>query len=357
MTRSVYFTGGGSGGHVVPARTLITELTRSADYEVNYIGGAKGVEAEIMPPLVKRYYGISTGKLRRYFSVENFIDLLRVAKGIVQSLSILVKAPRDSLVFSFGGFVSIPPVLAAKVLGIEVFVHEQTTRAGLANKIAAKVATKVFLSFESSKIFYPPAKCIISGYPIRERIFNGPWSDFVSLDGESVNLSLKPTIFVTGGGNGAECLNRIVADNLERLLPKFQIVHQVGAAHIQKYKELKREGYYPVAFVGEEIIDLMKFSAVVVARAGAGTVSELIALGKRAIYIPLAIAQKNEQYHNAIAAKELNDSVVIEEKDLAGVDWPSLFSEVSDSKEGTRPVPNQAREILLESVKKRNWRQ
>lgn len=357
MTRTVYFTGGGSGGHVVPARTLISELGAEGDYEIYYIGGVKGIEAEIMPPLVNRYYGISTGKLRRYFSFENFVDLLRVLRGLFQSLTILIKAPRDSLVFSFGGFVSIPPVLAAKVLGLEVFVHEQTTRAGLANKIAAKVASKVFLSFESSKIFYPEAKCVLSGYPIRERIFKGPWHQQIKVASYDIDLAAKPTIFVTGGGNGAECLNRIIADNLDKLLSQFQIVHQVGAPHIEKYSKLERVGYYPVAFVSEEIIDLMKFSSVVVARAGAGTVSELMALGKKAIYIPLAIAQKNEQYHNAMAAKELNGSVVIEEKDLGSVDWPSLFSEVALSQEGAKPLPNEAREVLLGAVKKRSWRQ
>lgn len=357
MTRSVYFTGGGSGGHVVPARTLISELKEEGKYEINYIGGGKGIEAEIMPSLVKHYYGISTGKLRRYFSFENFVDLLRVGRGLLQSLSILIKAPRDSLVFSFGGFVSIPPVLAAKFLGLEVFVHEQTTRAGLANKIAAKVATKVFLSFESSKVFYPAAKCVLSGYPIRERIFKGPWHQKIKVSNFDIDLKAKPTIFVTGGGNGAECLNRIVAENLEQLLPHFQIIHQVGAPHIEKYSKLAREGYYPVAFVAEEIIDLMKFSSVVVARAGAGTVSELMALGKKAIYIPLAIAQKNEQFHNAMAAKELNGSVVIEEKDMNGVDWPALFLEVSGSQEGAKPLPNEARDILLGAIRKRNWRQ
>ncbi len=357
MTRSVYFTGGGSGGHVVPARTLISELASDQNFEIKYIGGIKGVESEIMPALVKRYYGISTGKLRRYFSLENFIDFLRVGKGIFQSLAILLKAPRDSLVFSFGGFVSIPPVLAAKVLGLEVYVHEQTTRAGLANKIAAKVATRVFLSFESSKVFYPASKCTLSGYPIRERIYKGPWNKVITLSSVQIDLETKPTIFITGGGNGAECLNRIVRDNLDSLLEKYQIVHQVGAPHIEKYSALARPGYYPVAFVGEEIIDLMKYSSVVVARAGAGTVSELMALGKRAIYIPLAIAQKNEQFHNAMAARELNNSVVIEEKDLAGVDWHSLFNDVCQSKEGASPIPNSAREILLGAIRKRNWRQ
>lgn len=355
MTRSVYFTGGGSGGHVVPARTLIEDLAQDQNYSLRYIGGHKGVEADIMPTLVEHYYGISTGKLRRYLSWENFKDLVRVFLGFFDAWKILINAPKDSLVFSFGGFVSVPAVLAARMCGLEVFVHEQTTRAGLANKIAAKVASKIFLSFESSKVFYPASKIVLSGYPIRERFFHGPWSERIVLEGQAINLTEKPTLFVTGGGNGAECLNRIVTENLTKLLEDFQVVHQVGGVHIEKYRAFKCPGYYPVAFVRDEMVDLMRNSRVVLARAGAGTVCELMALGKKAIFIPLAIAQKNEQYHNAIEAQQKNGSFVIEEKDVATTNWVELFRSFLGENQLAPTIGSSAKEVLLEAIKKRNW--
>lgn len=355
MTRAVYFTGGGSGGHVVPARTLIEELKQDSNYSIYYIGGKKGVEADIMPALVSQYFGISTGKLRRYFSWENFKDFLRVGKGLFDAWKILINAPKDSLVFSFGGFVSVPTVLAAKLCGLEVFLHEQTTRAGLANKIAAKVASKIFLSFESSKMFYPEDKSILSGYPIRERFFHGPWHDQVEIEGHLINLKARPTLFITGGGNGAECLNRIVTKHLEDLLKTFQIVHQVGGANIEKYRALATNGYYPIAFVQDQMIDLMKNSTTVVARAGAGTVSELMALGKKAVFIPLAIAQKNEQFHNAMEAKERNGSIVIEEKDVDAIDWVELFKSFLVPTSAQATTGSQARTVLLDAIRKRNW--
>ena len=194
----IIFTGGGSGGHVMPAITLIQQL--QSDYQIEYIGGKKGIERELIGELDIPYHPISTGKLRRYFSIENLLDFFRVIKGVVDSFFIILfNSKKDTLVFSAGGFVTVPVVFSAWLLGRKIFIHEQTSRVGLANKIASKFARKVFISFKESFKFFPKEKTTYSGYPLRNSLFSNEKND-VEIGGIKLSQVDKPILFITGGG-------------------------------------------------------------------------------------------------------------------------------------------------------------
>lgn len=312
--RHLLFCGGGSGGHVMPALTVIKEFKKiHPEIKVDYIGSKNGIESELVPKNDINYLSISSGKLRRYFSLQNILDIFKIILGVIQSIKIVSKSDKNSLIVSFGGFVSVPPVLAAWICGRKIAMHEQTTRIGLANKINSYFADIVLVSFEESKKFFPPEKVFFTGYPVRKECLTDiidqcKVSNFLSLD--------KKIMFVTGGGNGSKLINQLIYDNLETLRQNYFIIHQVGKQFYEAYKPYETNDYKVFDFVGPEIIDLYKLADIIVSRAGAGTVSELMALGKRSLYIPLKIAQKNEQFHNAIVAKEKLGSVVIIEDDL-----------------------------------------
>ncbi len=326
MSHPIVFTGGGSGGHVIPALTLIDELRRRGGYDITWVGSHTGIERELATARDIPYTAISTGKLRRYLSLENLLDLFRVGLGTLQALAFFLRRPRG-LVFSTGGFVSVPVVIAGRLTGHTVFVHEQTSRAGLANRLAAKFAHVVFVSFEASRALFPPAKTELSGYPLRPEIFQPP-SGSVVVAGRDLSGIDGPVLFLTGGGNGSKLLNEWLRDHLPALKQRFFVVHQVGKAFAEAYAALDDDRYVSTAFV-DDMIGVMRRADVVVSRAGAGTVQELMALGKRSLFVPLAIAQKNEQYHNAMEANARLGSIVVEEKDLADADLLALADQLA----------------------------
>jgi len=322
--KNIIFTGGGSGGHVMPAVTLIKALKEQGEYDIFYVGGS-GIEKEIISEISIPYFSILTGKLRRYFSFKNILDIFKVGIGVVQSLLLLLRFnKKNTLVFSTGGFVSIPVVLAAKILGKTIYIHEQTSRVGLANKIASKLAAKVFISFEESKNYFPVGKTFFSGYPLRDECFTPITSSF-SVRGVEIKDINRPILFVTGGGNGSKLINNLIRENLPELLRDYFIVHQVGKNFIGEYLKLEQENYHPVPFIKNNMISHFKAASIVISRAGAGTVSELIALRKRSIFIPLKIAQKNEQYHNAQEAQNQLGSEILSEDRLRDLDLPSFL--------------------------------
>jgi UDP-N-acetylglucosamine--N-acetylmuramyl-(pentapeptide) pyrophosphoryl-undecaprenol N-acetylglucosamine transferase len=312
--RKIVFTGGGSGGHVMPAITLIKKLKENSNWDISYIGGRNGIERSLISEYDIPYKPVFTGKLRRYFSLENFIDIFKVGIGFIQSFFKFLTMPSNTLVFATGGFVCVPVVIAAKLTGKKVFIHEQTSRVGLANKICSKFSDTIFVSFEESIKYFPKERTKLSGYPLRDECYDNKirhehFQEF-KLKGD------LPLLFLTGGGNGSLLLNDLIKKDLSSLLKEYRIIHQVGKAFIDEYKKLNSDNYLAVAFVGSEMIDLLKSAELVVSRAGAGTVCELIALKKKSVFIPLKIAQKNEQFHNAIEARNKLGSIVVTEDEL-----------------------------------------
>jgi len=348
MSRApIVFTGGGSGGHVMPALTLIDELRRRGDHDIAYVGSHAGIEREVVTARDVPYTPISTGKLRRYLSWENLTDVGRVAWGTLQAFGWFLRRPRG-LVFSTGGFVSVPVVVAGRLTGQTVFVHEQTSRAGLANRLAARFAHAVFVSFESSKSLFPASKTEVSGYPLRRACFE-PTEGPVVVAGRDLSAVDGPILFLTGGGNGSKLLNEWLRDHLSQLQERFFVVHQVGKAFAEEYAALDGERYVSTAFV-DDMIGVLRLADVVVSRAGAGTVQELMALGKRSLFVPLAIAQKNEQYHNAMEASERLGSIVVTEDQLAQADLPALCEQLMGGELEDSAVAADATKVLADRI-------
>ncbi|WP_412471986.1 UDP-N-acetylglucosamine--N-acetylmuramyl-(pentapeptide) pyrophosphoryl-undecaprenol N-acetylglucosamine transferase [Halobacteriovorax sp. RT-1-4] len=345
--KAVVFTGGGSGGHVVPALTLIDKLKEDS-VRIYYIGSYTGIESKLTKGKVDRYIGVSTGKLRRYLDWQNITDIFRLMIGLIQCFYYLAHIRlRANTIVSMGGFVSVPTVVAGKLLGYKIIVHEQTSRVGLANKIASLFAHRVFVSFKDSLKYFPQKIVRYSGYPVRDE-FKTTQLKTRTFKGIELKDSDAPIFFITGGGNGSKLLNDKIKENLGSLTKQFVVIHQVGSQYIEEYKSLESSRYFPVAFLGDEMPDLMKAAKYIISRSGAGTVAELIAIGKPSLYIPLKIAQKNEQYHNAMEANRLLGSIVITEDEFGRCD---LLEEIKNIPSHAIPQDREhASEIILKEI-------
>jgi len=325
----IIFTGGGSGGHTMPAVSLINEIKTiysSTDIilSVLYIGSKDGVEKDITTKNNINYLSISTGKLRRYFSVKNFIDFFKILKGLFQSFKI-IKNFKPDLLFSTGGFVSVPPVIAAKLRKVHVIIHEQTIDAGLANKISSYFADRICLTFSESQKYFPKNKSIVTGIPLRDEIYNGDIKS--AYKRFNFNNSL-PVLFFFGGGLGCHKLNEIGLKIIPELLDHVNIIFQTGKSNEghdfknlnflkSNLEEDKKNRLYIFDFINDEIGDIYKITDLVIGRSGAGTVCELLSLKLPSIFIPLAIATNNEQFKNAEIMSKIGGAVIIEESKLA----------------------------------------
>ncbi len=315
-------TGGGSGGHTIPAITIYDELVerfskQNRHFKCIYIGSHRGIERSIAKDKSIDYFPISTGKLRRYFSLRNFTDIFRIFKGFIDSIRVL-KRFNPNIVFSTGGFVSVPVVIAASILKVPVVIHEQTSSIGLANKICGYFAKKIAISFLSSRDYFPIHKVVHTGYPIRKELFNG--SSDRCYKGFNLDKSL-PIVYITGGSSGSHKINMAIKAILADLLGKCHIIHQCGTTDFDILKDYAvpsglRGSYIPKSFIKDELKDILNTCTLLVGRSGAGTVSEVIALGIPSIFIPLAIATRNEQYKNAKIPESIGGAVIINENSL-----------------------------------------
>ncbi|MDQ3855069.1 MAG: undecaprenyldiphospho-muramoylpentapeptide beta-N-acetylglucosaminyltransferase [Chloroflexota bacterium] len=320
-------TGGGTGGHLGPAVAVI-EALRALDVtpspELLYLGSRGGAEARVIPVLGVPYKAITTGKLRRYLSIENLLDAFRVPLGIVQALAHLARF-RPHALLATGGYVSVPPVIAAWLLRCPVLLHEQTGSLGLANRINARFATKLALSVPGSEEGLPPRRSVLTGNPVRSVVRNGSRTRGL----QRFQLSSKlPTVYVTGGAQGAHALNELVRGSLPRLLRRVQLIHQCGdtggtnadyEALTQAVYELPtelRDRYVLQRYFEQEIGDVYAVSDLVVGRAGAGTVNELAILQKPALLIPLPASAGDEQLHNARRLERTGAAMVLDQDGL-----------------------------------------
>lgn len=335
---AVVFTGGGSGGHTIPASVLIRRLRSNNSANSKHIllpdlyciGSIEGIERRTLSDLVLRYFPIRTGKIRRYISLRNISDMAGVLLGLVQSFFFLLRLKNEYkkiLVFSTGGFVAVPSVIAARLLNIHVFIHEQTSRAGLANKISSFCASKIFISFNASAKSFPHKKTIFSGYPLREECYD-PERKPLFINGKVIETR-RPILLITGGGNGSQLINQIVRENLALFRKHFLVIHLTGKAFIKDFEKYADDGYHPAAGLGDEMINAIKHADLLITRAGAGIVSEIITLKKKAVFIPLKIAQKNEQYYNAKEAVNSVGGLIFPEEELPGTNWDTVFGQLT----------------------------
>ncbi|MBN8218797.1 MAG: UDP-N-acetylglucosamine--N-acetylmuramyl-(pentapeptide) pyrophosphoryl-undecaprenol N-acetylglucosamine transferase [Spirochaetes bacterium] len=321
---NVVLTGGGSGGHAFPAMAL-AERAMGEGHEVRYFGSEEGIEHRLAIDKGIPFTPIPVGKLRRYWSWRNFIDPLRVVQGIWVSWRKLLKLPKAStVVYSFGGFVGLPVVVAAFLARRKCVLHEQTSRAGLANRLSAPLVKRIFLSFETSRRFYPPRKTTVSGYPLRREFTEGRPTERV-LEGRTYGVDGSPLLLVTGGGNGSRILNQWILRSLDRIPAGWRILHLTGRSLFEEHRPFASDRYHPVPALFEGMADFMRLSKALVARGGAGTVSEIAFLKKPAVIVPLAIAQGNEQYHNAKEASMRSPMKILTESEIARADlWETI---------------------------------
>lgn len=309
--KKIVLTGGGTAGHVTPNIALLPALKESG-YEVTYMGSYDGIEKKLIADFNIPYVGISTGKFRRYLDPKNLTDPFRVIKGFSEARKFL-KQYKPDVVFSKGGFVGVPVVRAAASLGIPCVIHESDMTPGLANKLCIPVAKKVCCNFPETLKLLPEEKAVLTGTPIRVELSQGNKLAGLDMCGFSAN---KPVIMVIGGSLGAASVNKVVRETLPLLSEDFQIVHLCGKGKIDNLY-LSTPGYKQFEYIKAELKDLFAMADIVISRAGANAICELLALKKPNILIPLpAASSRGDQLLNAASFESQGFSIVINEDDL-----------------------------------------
>ena len=311
MSKTIILTGGGTAGHVTPNIALLPGL-RARGFEIRYIGSYDGMEKGLIEQEGIPYDGISTGKLRRYLSLKNISDIGHVLKGLREARALLRKY-RPDIVFSKGGFVSVPVVRAAKALKIPVIIHESDMTPGLANKLCYSAASKICCNFPETVEMLPKEKAVLSGSPIRAELLSGSREkglDFCGFSGS------KPVLLMIGGSSGARKLNEVLREALPLLLPDFDVVHLCGKGNLdESLKEMR--GYVQFEYISKELPDLFAASDLVFSRAGANAICELLALRKPTLLTPLSAAvSRGDQILNARSFEKQGFSMVVEEENL-----------------------------------------
>lgn len=292
----IAFTGGGTVGHVSVNLSLIPTAIEKG-HEAFYIGSKNGIEKEMIASQLPNitYHSISSGKLRRYISLENIKDIFKVLKGILDARKVLKKEKPD-LLFSKGGFVSVPVVIAARSLKIPTIIHESDLTPGLANKIALKFAKKIYTTFEDTVKYLPQDKADFVGATVREDLKSGNKSRGYQLTNFSND---KKVLLVMGGSLGSRKLNEIIRGNLDGLLKTYQIIHLTGKGLLDE-KLQDHEGYSQFEFVKDDLTDLLAITDTVISRAGANAIYEFLSLKIPMLLIPLGLDQsRGDQIDNA----------------------------------------------------------
>lgn len=309
--KKIVLTGGGTAGHVTPNIALLPSL-QEAGYEITYVGSYDGIEKRLIADFDIPYVGISTGKFRRYLDPKNLTDPFRVMKGFVQAKKFLKEYQPDVL-FSKGGFVSVPVVRAAASLHIPCIIHESDMTPGLANKLCIPVAKNVCCNFPETLKLLPENKAVLTGSPIREELSRGDRLAGLNMCGFTAN---KPVIMVIGGSLGAANVNKAIREALPGLLEDFQVVHLCGKDKMDNLL-LTTPGYKQFEYIKAELKDLFAMADLVISRAGANAICELLALKKPNILIPLpAASSRGDQLLNAQSFEAQGFSIVINEDDL-----------------------------------------
>ncbi|MFF3258350.1 glycosyltransferase [Streptomyces sp. NPDC002932] len=324
-------TGGGTGGHTYPALTAIRALRErlageGRSLDVLWIGTPDGLEARVAPAEGIAFTTVATGKIRRssnplkMLSPANAKDMARVPLGVAQARKFIAEF-RPDVVLATGGYVAVPAGLGARLCRRPLVLHEQTVRLGLANRKLAGSAARIAVSSESTVALLPESvrgAAVVTGNPVRPEVLSGHPDKAVEALGLVAFDRRLPTVYVTGGAQGSQQINGVVRDALPWLLERANVVHQCGPANVAELRrhvgglpaELANR-YYLAGFVGPELPDVLALADVVISRSGAGTLAELTALGKPAVFVPLATSAGNEQAHNARHLAEAGAAVAL----------------------------------------------
>jgi UDP-N-acetylglucosamine--N-acetylmuramyl-(pentapeptide) pyrophosphoryl-undecaprenol N-acetylglucosamine transferase len=332
---NVMFTGGGTGGHIFPGLAVAAELRKDSSITVEWIGSSSGMDRELVSGAGIRFYGIPSGKLRRYFSFRNFIDLFKIVLGCFGAFCILARR-RPVFLFSKGGFVSVPPCLAARLLGIPVYTHECDFSPGLATRINSKSAKGIFVSYEETVNFFPAhirSRVTVTGNPVR--------SEFYSASREKGRAFLGcahetlPVLLVLGGSLGARQVNALVRASVNDLCTKYIVVHQTGRQNDDQVSypldPALRNRYKPYQFIRSEMADVLAAADVVVSRSGANSVWECAVTGKPMVLVPLeASSSRGDQVENAKYFVSRGAAVMLTGADVTSAHLVSMVSKIAD---------------------------
>lgn len=341
----IVLTGGGTSGHVTPNIALFEPLKKEG-FEIFYIGTKNGIENNLIKEENIPFYEIEAGKLRRYLDMENVKDIARIVKGTAQAKKIL-KEIKPDVVFSKGGFVSCPVVWAAKSLKIPVIIHESDITPGLANKLSFSSATKICYAFPETKKHLPEEKSVYTGLPVREEIKMGDRNKGEELCGFE---DKKPMLVVMGGSQGSEFLNKSVRANLDDLMEVFDVCHLCGKGHIDETL-LNIKGYCQFEYLNHELKDVLAAADMLVSRAGATAIFEILALKKPALLIPLSRkASRGDQIENSKSFKLQGFMEYEEEENLTGESFVNRIKEVFLNKD--KYITSQKNADIADSVKK-----
>lgn len=325
--KRIILTGGGTAGHVTPNIALLPRL-KELQYDIHYIGSYNGIEKELIEQFGIPYHGISSGKLRRYFSLQNFTDPFRVVKGFGEAKK-LIKLLEPDVIFSKGGFVSVPVVMAGKKCKVPTIIHESDMTPGLANRLSIPSATKVCCNFPETVAHLPADKAVLTGSPIRQELLSGDKAKALEFTGLT---SGKPVILVIGGSLGAVAVNNAVHSVLPELLKDFQVIHLCGRNKLDASLQ-GLEGYVQYEYIKDELKDLFALTDIVISRAGANAICELLALHKPNLLIPLsANASRGDQILNARSFERQGFSMVLEEEELTDESLLSAVHHLYDNR-------------------------
>ncbi|MCR4821569.1 MAG: undecaprenyldiphospho-muramoylpentapeptide beta-N-acetylglucosaminyltransferase [Treponema sp.] len=316
------FAGGGTGGHIYPGLAVADELRTLAsennqEIKIIWLGNSSGMDKNLVEKSgsVDRFIGIPSGKLRRNFSLKNFTDLFKIFAGLVKSFFVLAKI-RPAVLFSKGGFVSVPPCMAASFLRIPVLTHECDFTPGLATRLNSRFASKILVSYEETKAYLPAAKrenSIVTGNPVRPVFYSAEpqtGRDFLFKDRSDYNPE-KPILLVLGGSLGAHQINELVASNLDWLTERFNVVHQCGARDADSMPK-NHPGYFLHPFIYNEMSHVISAADIILSRAGANSIWEASVLGKPMLLIPLCgSGTRGDQVDNARFFEEKGAAIVL----------------------------------------------
>ncbi|MCX6763135.1 MAG: undecaprenyldiphospho-muramoylpentapeptide beta-N-acetylglucosaminyltransferase [Candidatus Moranbacteria bacterium] len=317
----IILTGGGTGGHLIPLIAVVQKIrAKVPDVEFIFLGPDGAMEKRLFEKEHIAIKKVFSGKMRRYFSPMNIIDACKVPIGIIQCLWLLVRWMPDAI-FSKGGYASVPVVLVGWLYRIPILVHESDCVPGISNIVLGKFAERVAISYPDAEKNFPPSQVVLTGNPLREDIAKG---DAIEARKKFSLTETKKIIFVYGGSQGSRTINNKILSILPKLLEKYQIIHQTGEKNLdeveRKAGELGikpgREGYHTLAFIEEDLKNILAVSDLVISRAGANSIAEIAANGKPAILIPLEHSANDHQRMNAYSLAKIGAAVVLEESNL-----------------------------------------
>lgn len=344
--KKIVLTGGGTAGHVTPNIALMPELKKRG-YSISYIGSYEGMEKNMITETGTPYYGVATGKLRRYIDLKNITDPFKVVKGYFEARSHLKKIKPD-VIFSKGGFVAVPVVRAAKALKIPVIIHESDMTPGLANRICIPCAAKICCNFPETMQYLPKEKAVLSGSPIRSELFEGNKARGLAFCGFN---DQKPVLLIMGGSLGAVAVNNAIRAILPELLKEYQVIHLCGKGKTDdSFNGIP--GYVQYEFIKDELRDLMAAADLFISRAGANAICEILALRKPNILIPLpAGASRGDQILNAESFQKQGFSYLLPEEEITNEKLLAVIREVYQNRASYKKAmdasnQNQAIDII-----------